>query len=180
MTVYSLHTLTGVLGPAKAVTAMSGVRIKEREFRGQRYPCDAHDNSFLLLDFGDSIFAFVYGAAAGTVLRAFSAPSFFGTKGSIQGKEINGKPIDYPGREEALRLPGGDQSILPHVKGAHQGKGEEHVFEDIMQLVDLVRQGTPTPSTPEHARHVIEIIEACYLSAESGQRHTLRTTFEQI
>ena len=27
MTVYALHTLTGVLGPARRVTAMSGVRI---------------------------------------------------------------------------------------------------------------------------------------------------------
>ena len=39
-----------------------------------------------------------------------------------------------------------------------------------MQLVDWVRDGTPTPVTAEHARHVIDIIESAYRSAETGQR----------
>jgi predicted dehydrogenase len=43
--------------------------------------------------------------------------------------------------------------------------------------VDLVREGTPTSATPEHARHVIEIIEAGYRAAETGQTQTLQTTF---
>ncbi len=34
MTVYALHGLTGILGPARRVTAMSGVRIKERDADG--------------------------------------------------------------------------------------------------------------------------------------------------
>src|SRR5207248_11153724 len=61
MTVYGLHALTGILGPAKRVTAMSGVAIKEREYRGEKYTTDADDNTLLLLDFGDTLFAFVYG-----------------------------------------------------------------------------------------------------------------------
>jgi predicted dehydrogenase len=56
--------------------------------------------------------------------------------------------------------------------------GEAHVFEDLMQLVELVLEGTPTCATPEHARHVIEIIESAYRAAESGQTQSLRTTFE--
>src|SRR5205085_376987 len=157
MTVYGLHALTGILGQAKRVTGVSGVRISEREYKGCTYPCDADDNTLVCVDFGDSLFAFVYGTAAG-MIGPFGAPSIFGTKGSIVGKELNGQPFDYPRREEALTVAGGDQSILPHVTGDHQGKGEEHVFEDTMQLVDLVREGIPTPSTAEHARHVIEII----------------------
>ncbi len=47
-----------------------------------------------------------------------------------------------------------------------------------MQLVGLVRDGTPTPVTPEHSRHVIEIIEAAYRAAETGQTQDLRTTFD--
>lgn len=46
-----------------------------------------------------------------------------------------------------------------------------------MQLVGLVRDGTPTAVTPEHARHVIEIVEAGYRAAETGQTQELRTTF---
>ena len=179
MTVYGLHTLTGVLGPAKRVTGFSGVGVKEREFRGQMYPCDADDNSLFVLDFGGSLFAFVYGTFAGS-LTMFGQANFYGLKGSIIGKDLNGQPFDYPGREAAMALPGGDQSILPHVTGTHQGRGEEHVFEDIMQLVDLVRDGTPTAATAEHARHVIEIIEAGYRAAETGKAQELVSTFEFV
>ena len=56
----------------------SGVRIAEREFKGEMYACDMDDNTMILLDYGDSFFAFVYGTAAGAITRGF-APSFFGT-----------------------------------------------------------------------------------------------------
>jgi predicted dehydrogenase len=46
-----------------------------------------------------------------------------------------------------------------------------------MQLVELVRDGKPTPVTPEHARHVIEIIELAYDAADTGQAQSLSTTF---
>lgn len=179
MTVYGLHSLTGILGPARRVTALSGVGVKEREFRGQAYTCDAHDNSLLTLDFGEALFAFVYGTFAGTIVP-FAQPSFYGLKGSVTGKELNGQPLEYPGREEAKKYKQGDQVLLPHVLGAHREMEEAHVFEDIMQLVDLVREGKPTPSTAEHARHVIEIIEAAYHAAESGQTQALKTVFDQV
>jgi predicted dehydrogenase len=170
MTVYGLHTLTGILGPAKRVTAFSGVALKEREYRGQMVPCDMDDNTLMLLDFGDTLFAFVYGALAGHLGRGFQ-PSFFGTKGSLIGQEFNGQPIQYEGRD-----PETGRAWLPHVVGPHREVEESHVFEDIMQLTDLVREGIPTVATPEHARHVIDIIESAYRSAETGQAQELRTT----
>jgi predicted dehydrogenase len=69
------------------------------------------------------------------------------------------------------------QWLLPHVVGEHREIGEQHVYEDIMQLVDWVREGTPTIVTAEHARHVIDVIESAYRAAETGQTQTLRTTF---
>jgi predicted dehydrogenase len=176
MTVYALHTLTGILGPAKRVTAMSGVRIQEREFRGQMVPCDADDNTLILIDFGDSLFALAYGAAAGRVTEGF-APSFFGTNGTITGVKLNGEPIDYPGRELAESDRSSRQWLLPHVTGEHRQIGEAHVYEDIMQLVDWVREGKPTIVTAEHARHVVDIIECAYRAAETGQTQELRTAF---
>jgi len=180
MTVYGLHALTGILGPAKRVTAFSGVAVKEREFRGQKFASDCDDNTVMLLDFGNTVFAYAHGTFAGTITR-FANPNFYGAKGAIVGLDMNGKPIPYPGREEADKAKTGYQVLLPHVKNTpHREMDEAHVFEDIMQLVDLVRDGTPTPSTPEHARHVIEIIEAAYRAAETGRTQTLRTTFEQV
>jgi predicted dehydrogenase len=57
---------------------------------------------------------------------------------------------------------------------------ESHVFEDVMELVDLVQDGTPPMGTPEHARHVIDIFEAGYRAAETGETQELRTSFEPL
>ena len=176
MTVYPLHTLTGILGPARRVTAMSGLRIAERELRGRLVPCGADDNTLIMLDFGDALFAFVYGVPAGGVTRGF-APSFFGTEGTITGTRLNGQPFDYPGRELAEQQGASAQWLLPHVSGVHRDTEEQHVFEDILQLVDWVLDGTPSIATPEHARHVIEIIECAYRAADTGQTQALTTTF---
>jgi predicted dehydrogenase len=173
MTVYGLHALTGILGSVKRVTAMSGALVKEREFRGEMFPSDCDDNTLMLLDFGDAVFALGYGTAAGNVVHAFGTPSFFGLGGSIVGETLNGKPFDYPGRDVSEKH--GGNAILPHYNERHSTE-EFHVFEDILQLAELIRDGKPTPSTAEHARHVVEIIEATYRAAETGETQTLRTT----
>ncbi len=162
VTVYCLHTLTGILGSAKRVTALSGLALKQREYRGRTIECDMDDSTFMLLDFGESVFATVYGTVSGDVASG-SQPSIFGTEGSVVGTEVNGESM----RQE------GDH--MPHVVGEHAKMAEAHVFEDMMQLVDWVRDGTPSIATAEHARHVIEIIESAYRSAETGQTQDLRT-----
>jgi predicted dehydrogenase len=171
MSVYGLHTLTGILGPAKRVTAMSGIGIKEREFQGQSYACDADDNTLMVLDFGSALFAFVHGTFAGSV-SDFGQPSFFGERGSITGTKLNGEPIVWEGKDDPEVHPFG-----PHIKGQHREMEESHVFEDVMQLVDWAVDGKPSIATAEHAAHVIEIIEAAYASAESGTAQDLKTTF---
>ena len=180
MTVYALHGLTGILGSAKRVTAMSGVRMPMREFRGQMVPCDADDNTLILIDFGNNVFAMAYGTPAGSISEGFSG-SYFGTKGQIVGLKLNGELFDYPGSDKADSHPhgrwAGNQWILPHVTPAHQQIDEHHVYEDIMQLVDWVRTGTPAVASAEHARHVIEIIEAGLRAAETGQTQLLTTSF---
>jgi predicted dehydrogenase len=174
MTVYGMHAMTGILGPAKRVTAFSGVRVKEREFRGVPLPTDMDDNTLMVLDFGDNFFAFVYGVAAGS-LPQMGRPLIFGTAGVINGDKLNGEPFDYPGIE--LDRQYGMNGSLPHVVGQHREVEESHVYEDVMQLVDWIREDKPTLSSAEHARHVIEVFDAAYRSAESGQAQELRTTF---
>ncbi|MDZ4277623.1 MAG: Gfo/Idh/MocA family oxidoreductase, partial [Dehalococcoidia bacterium] len=176
MTVYALHALTGILGPARRVTAMSGVRIPEREFRGAAVACDADDNTLMVVDFGEALFAFVYGVPAGGIVRGF-APSFFGTDGAIVGMKLNGEPFDYPGRDLADQPGASVQWLLPHVTGAHREIEEQHVYEDVMQLIDWVRDDVPSIATAEHSRHVIDIIESAYRAAEAGRTQELTTAF---
>lgn len=174
MTVYGLHALTGVLGPVKRVIALSGIRLHEREFMGQMLPTDMDDQTLIAMDFGNALFAFAYGVAAGA-LPNMGRPLIFGTKGTINGGTLNGEVIDYPGREIAERY--GYTAVLPHVEGRHREMEEAHVYEDVMQLVDWVQMGVPSAATAEHARHVIDIIEAGYRSAETGTVQELHTTF---
>jgi predicted dehydrogenase len=180
MTVYGLHSLTAVLGPARRVAAMSGIVVKQRAFRGETYDTDADDNTHLLVDFGDSCTAFVYGAVKGMIPGAvWGLPLLYGTSGSLIGLNFQGKPIAYEHKEVAERDKTGIFNLGPHVVNTpHQKLGEAHVFEDKMQLVDLVREGKPAYATPEHARHVIEIIEAGYRAAETGRTQELTTTFD--
>jgi predicted dehydrogenase len=181
ITIYALHQLTSVLGAARRVTALSGVLVPEREFLGSRIATEADDNTVLLLDFGGSRFAVVHGTAAGAISKQFGAGLYLGTRGTIDGVLLNGEPFDFPRRELTLDAPVSDwdaqMRVLPHVVGPHAALPESHVFEDIMQLVDWVADGTPSPVTAEHARHVIDVIESGYRAAATGQTQTLSTTF---
>jgi predicted dehydrogenase len=181
MTVYALHQLTSVLGPARRVTAQSAVRVPERRFLDRTVRTDADDNTVLLVDFGDGLVAVAYGMAAGAPNDQFGIGIYYGTEGAIDGLRLDGEPFEFEGRADTLDAPLGDQDalnrLLPHVVGAHRDIGEAHVFEDIMQLVDWVRDDQPTPVTAEHGRHVVDIIESGYRAAATGITQDLRTTF---
>ena len=182
MTCYALHQLTAILGPAQRVTAMSGVTVPSRAWLGRDVPTEVDDNTLLLLDFGGARFALAVGTAAGRTNPQFAANTFYGTKGVLDGVLLNDAPIEFDGRDQTLGTPitdwEGQMRTLPHVTGPHRNIPESHVFEDVMQLVRWVREGIPSLATAEHARHVIEIIEAGYASARDGQARVLRTTFD--
>ena len=182
ITVYALHQLTSILGPVLAVTAMSGIRINERTFLSETIKTEADDNTILLLDFGGSRFAVVYGTAAGSVSDQFGAGIYFGTRGKIEGTLLNGTRFDFPGDEETLDYPVADwdaqMRVLPHVIDNHRAIPEAHVFEDIMQLVDWIQTGKQSLVTAEHARHVIDIIESGYKASETKITQAITTTFD--
>ena len=72
MTVYALHQLTSVLGPAQ-VTAMSGSAIAERSWQGRPVETEVDDNTILLLHFPGGTFAVAHGTAAGWTTQQFGA-----------------------------------------------------------------------------------------------------------
>jgi predicted dehydrogenase len=176
MTVYALHTITGILGPAKRVTGMSGIGLKERSFKGERIKVEMDDNTHLLLDFGDNVFCLVYGSNSFSgPARPFSMPFISGSQGAIavsrQGLEVWGRHVVDGHRVEA---PGRD---MPFVFGTHLELPERHVYSDIMHMVDCVLNDKEPAVSAEHARHVIEIIELGYRAAETGQTQDMTTTF---
>ena len=167
VTVYSLLNLTGILGPARRVNAFSGLALPEREFQGRKIACDMDDSTFILADYGQSFFAFIYGTVAGSVTQGFQ-PNIYGVFGSVVGTRL---------KDEEMKL---SEDHQPHVTGEHVGMAESHVFEDLMQLVDWIRDGTPSIASAAHARHVIDIIESGYRAAATGQTQELCTRFEPL
>jgi predicted dehydrogenase len=178
---YALHGLTSILGPAQHVTALSGRVVPERTFQGKPVTIEIDDNTILMLGFDRGVIGVVHGTAAGALIDDFGAPLIFGTEGEIRGLLLNGEPFEFPGRELTLGAPTWDWDtqmfVLPHVQGPHRSIPEAHVFEDIMQAVEWVRTGTPSPVNAQHARHVIDIIESAYRAVETGMQQELSTTF---
>jgi len=182
MAVYALHTITGVLGPVKRVTGMSGIGQPVRHFKGEEIVVDMDDNTHLLLDFGDNVFCLLFGSnSASGPHHPFAQPFISGSEGSITagrgGIEIMGKNV--LGKETAETGHRTEQIArrMPFVFGEHKNIPENHVYSDIMHMVDCVLNDKTPVVSGEIARHVIEIIELGYKAAETGVTQTMETTF---
>lgn len=182
-TVYALHAMTGVFGPAKRVTALSGQRMHTYEFDGKPIESEVDDSTQMILDFGDAFYGVVYTSLKGDFgnYNGFTGITF-GTEGKIMDGQIVGKSgvtkLYDLGKMDINFVR--DNMGMPHLNDHQVTLGESHIFEDINQLADWVLNGIPAVGTAEHARHVIEIIEAAYKSAETGHVVELTTTFDPI
>ncbi|HEV2073654.1 MAG TPA: Gfo/Idh/MocA family oxidoreductase [Thermomicrobiales bacterium] len=189
VTVYVLHSLTGILGPAKRVTAMSGIRTTQHTWRDKVIPVEIDDNTLLMLDFGDVTFAVLGGHSAKTGrLIQWGGMGIYGSHGSVEALEVeplSGHPVrlsingdaDLPGWERTSEDTYTLLTHMPHVNDRHAAIPEPHVYADIMHCVDCIRTGEQPIASGEHAAHVIEIIEKAYLAAETGQAQDLESTF---
>jgi predicted dehydrogenase len=185
MTVYCLHELTGILGPVKRVTGMSGIGLPVREWKGQRIEVEMDDNTLMLLDFGDTTFGYAFGANC----RGAGLPrlAIFGSDGTVSAGGYGRRPAGGAGGGRgggvtlsSRHVEGGEQQLdlpeMPYRVGPHQDIGEAHGYADLMHLVDCILEDkTPIPSG-EHARHVIEVIEKAYQAAKEGCTLEVTTT----
>jgi predicted dehydrogenase len=81
--IYNVTSLCGFFGPARRVTAMTGVAIPERIIDGERVRVRAEDNAHVLIDFGDARFAVV---TTGFTMQRYRSPciELYGTHGEMQ------------------------------------------------------------------------------------------------
>jgi predicted dehydrogenase len=174
--VYELHTLTGLLGPAQSVCAMSGISVPTRTVRsgiikGQVIDVEVDDNTLIMLDFGQATFAFVDSTYC---VQAQRGPrmQIFGSEGTIA---VNERGADYPlsvyRDDTKLNLAGWMDMTLPGAQQWNLPMGVEHLADCILHPEkELV-------TTAEHARHVLEIINKTYESARQGRTMPITTTF---
>ena len=72
--VYNLSTLTGLLGPAKAVMAMTGIVTPERTVDNKGHiKVEAEDNAMVLMDHGDGVMSHVQSASTTSIRTATKA-----------------------------------------------------------------------------------------------------------
>lgn len=182
MGVYSLHSLTGILGPAKAVTAMSGIVRHQRKFDDVSIDVDMDDNTWMLVDFGHNCFVTVGAGLCHHGKHLFWGQlALYGSAGGLEVTQIHHNS-GWPSRIRVLR--GQQEEFItmeitdhPQLHGPHATIEEPHIYADLMNLVDTIQGNGHLVASAEHARHVVEIIEKAYISADTGSRQELTTTF---
>jgi predicted dehydrogenase len=173
MGVYPLHALTGLLGPARRVTAMAAqaqrsFTVADGPARGTLVPIDVADNWHIVLDFGDERLASV---EASNCVQGTRAPQLelLGLRGTIA---VN--LLDVAAPVEVLRASGEWERVqVPH----ERAQGPDHLL-GIAHLVDCVQNGSEPMLSVEQAIHVVEIVEKAAQAVREGRTLPLETTFE--
>lgn len=164
--VYNVTTLTGLLGPARRVMAMSGTAIPERVVDNALIRVRTEDNSQLLLDFGDSCFAVV---TTGFTIQKYRTPGIeiYGSEGTIQ---MIGEDWDPQGFE-----------LWENRKGCwevHEMRGHWPWTDGVRDAIQSIHEGRAPVNSPAHALHVLEIMTKSFESGRTGQALPIVSTFE--
>jgi predicted dehydrogenase len=172
--VYGLHTLTGILGPAKRVTCLAGISdpvryVRGGPYQGKRIEVETEDNILLMLDFGNATFAFVDGTFC---VRAQTGPrlEIYGSKGTLS----------VPGMREGPPLKLYREELDSGIRGwttVEQPQANDWFTGAIGHMIECILEDKQPVVSAEHARHVIEIMNTCYDAAQKGCTLELETTF---
>ncbi|QDT74149.1 Gfo/Idh/MocA family protein [Lacipirellula limnantheis] len=174
--VYNLSTLTGLLGPAKSVTAMTSIVTPTRNiYEKGKIKVEAEDNALVLLDHGD--------AKISCVQCGFN---FFNPHGH-EGKSESRHTVSIYGSRGSMGLVGYDWEPLgvdvatearpEYERRATDAKG--YVWQQgASEVAECLATGKEPLFTAEHALHVVEIMTAARESQREGRRIPLTSTFK--
>ncbi|HEY3079459.1 MAG TPA: Gfo/Idh/MocA family oxidoreductase [Chloroflexota bacterium] len=168
--VYPLHSLTGLLGSVKRVTALSGVVEPNRTYQGRPIDVQMDDSTLLLLDFGGNVFAEVNGTYC-QVARNTPQVEIYCRSGVLQlgGWSRPSVPLEVHGE-----VGGGKGWYRPD----RLARPIKHTVHDLVHFAECVRDGARPIHSAGHAAHVIEVIEKGYLAARSGQAQSVGSAFQ--
>jgi predicted dehydrogenase len=174
--VYNLATLTGLLGPAKSVIAMTSIVTPTRKVDDKgEIKVVAEDNAIVVMDHGNGILSnvqcgFNYFDPYGHEGQGQEKPTItiWGTKGNMALIGYDWAPF------------GVDVATFDNEKGDRYVKDpERYVWQ---QGATVTSESLATGKEPyinvEHALHVLEIIEASRESGTSGRKINLVSTFK--
>ena len=174
--VYNLATLTGLLGPARSVIAMTSIITPERTVDNKgKIKVVAEDNTHVIMEH-----------AGGILSHVQCGFNFFDPHGH-EGKDEANHSIQIWGSQGNMSLVGYDWA--PHgVDMVTQGHELSQRFvpdtgayvwqQGATVISESLINGTEPLIAAEHALHVLEIIEAARESGAIGRRISLKSTFK--
>ena len=176
LAVYNLTSLTGLLGPARNVTAMVSIVTPERTVSDKgRIQVTEEDNAMVLMDHG-----------GGVISHVQSGFNYFNPNGH-NGSEETRHTISIVGSAGFMGLVGYDWEPLgvdlatkdsPKLE-RHVTDAEGYVWQQGATLAaECLVTGRELLVTPEQAMHVLEIITAARESSATGKRIALTSTFK--
>ncbi len=176
LAVYNITSLTGLLGPARSVTAMLSIVTPERTVEDKgRIKVTEEDNAMVLMDHGQGIISHVQ-----------SGFNFFNPHGH-EGRNETRHTISVVGSHGYLGLVGYDWEPLgvdiatkesPKIeRQATDPEGYKWQIGAALAAECLVT-GRELLVSPEQALHVLEIITAARESQATGRRVALTSTFK--
>lgn len=174
--VYNLTSLTGLLGPARAVVAMTSIVTPTRTIdRKGKVTVAAEDNAMLLLDHGQGVISHIQSG-----FNYFNPHGHEGSKETrhtigIVGTKGNMGLVGYDWEPLGVDLATEDRPTFQR----HVPDAAGYVWQQGASLVaECLATGKEPLFTPEQALHVLDIIVSARESQETGRRIALRSTFK--
>ena len=173
--VYNMATLTGLLGPARSVMAMTSIVNPERTVDDKgKIKVEAEDNAQILMEHDKGVISHVmcgfnyfdpHGHEAGN--QALHSIQIYGDYGNMRligyDWETNGVMLDTHWDKPA-------ELVCTDKGGYEWQEGARVVAESLVN-------GTEPRINVEHALHVLEIIEAARKSSATGMKIKLKSKF---
>ena len=183
VTVYALQLLTSVLGPVHQVTALANKTATNRLWQGESIKVEVNDNSIVLMEFLSGSLAVAVGSNCnGSQRIPWGGLGLYGTEGILEITEVHhesGYPTVFEvvnKKHTTVKYKLTDQKYL---ESEHSSIEEQHVYVDIMDLVDSIIEDRAPIATGEQAAHVVEIIEKTMASIETGKKQIIKSRFKQ-
>ena len=173
--VYNFGTLTGLLGPAKSVVAMTSIILPERETENKgKVKVEAEDNAMVLMEHANGVISHVQ--------CGFNYFDPYGHEGSGQDRPT----ISIWGRNANMNLVGYDWAPFGVDMATVENEKTVRYVPDPgtyvwQQGASVIAESMVTGKEPlinaEHALHVLEVMQAARESQATGKRITLQSTF---
>jgi predicted dehydrogenase len=176
LAVYNLTTLTGLLGPARNVTAMLSIVTPQREITDRgTIEVTEEDNAMVLLDHGDGVISHVQSG-----FNYFNPHGHDGSGETRHTVSIVGSSgfmglVGYDWAPQGVDIATAEAPELTR----HVNDAQDYIWQQGAALAaESLVTGRELLVTPEHALHALEIITAARQSSASGNRIALTSTFE--